>query len=269
MKRWHPSVDTFTYVLHLDFHEVDAFDLYGCFPSAVELVRQMESDLITAMEGPADMRSLVLASLGESWSEPVVSGLVAAALEKSMSKKDIEKALKVLTPEVQAIMRDGAVPSDPNVKPHDLLWEAVKLPDAPARQAAIERIVPFLPEGAAFRGLATELVDMMADVAAMTTGSDTKRGELQKTYWKALEPTIAAMNRPDGLVEGGLIAYRKRSLADLRMLADALNTPEGTKLQKAAAAAVLTGAREARNRAIVRLHADISKAAKKKVAEKN
>jgi hypothetical protein len=229
--------------------------------SAVELLKQMRTDLMAAMQGPDNQRVAIERVLASTWTEPALKAEAAKQLEKTMGKTNLQKALKRFSPEVQSMLREGTAKPADRKQQEDWLWEAMKLPDGPARQAQVARIVPHLPDAVSFRNLAGTVIETLADCVEVSTGSDAKRAELRTTYWEGVEPAITELSKQEGLLEGGLIAYRKRSLAELKMLADALTSPEGAALQVAAAKAVFFGAESVRLEVKSKLKKEIAIAA--------
>lgn len=232
-------------------------------PTLVSMVTDTRKDMLDALETDAKKRAVIEKALSEVWSEKRLNANAAALLEKQMPPSALDSAISQMTPEVQTMIRDGIVEATPE-QAKAWLTAARKLPDAKERDALARRIAQHMPKAAAFKTLMSQVPELWADVAQLTSGADDSREEFVKTMMSEMEPIFAAMGQPEAMVISTVIAYREHPTAKMKTLADALDTEDGRTLQTAALDSLIGATKQTRAELVARLQKDLKAPAKKK-----
>lgn len=231
-------------------------------PMLVEMVGDMKKDVLDELKLDAKRRAVIEKALGEKWTEKHIYANAAAAIEKQLPPEVLDAAIGQMTPEVQAMIKAGIGEATPE-QAQAWLAAARKLPDAKAREALARRIAAHMPQPDAFKELAGQVVEVMADTAQAATGTDEQREQLRSSFMEGLGPTIQAMGQKEAMVFSTIITYREHPTANMKLLADALDSDSGKKLQLAAVDSLLLGAKQTRQEIVAQLQRDLKPTKKK------
>lgn len=231
-------------------------------PTLVEMVSDTKKDILDALELDAKKRATVEKTLGELWTEKRLYANATAIIEKQLAPEVLDAAIRQMTPEVQAMVLAGISEATPE-QAKTWLAAAQKLPDAKEREALARRIAAHMPQPEPFKELLSQVGEVLADVSQVASGSDELRQQLGASLMEGLAPAIQAMGQKEAMVASTLIAYRDQSTANLRLLADALDSEAGRKLQAAALSSLLGGVKQTRQELVAQLERELKPKKKK------
>ncbi len=231
-------------------------------PTLVEMVTDTRKDMFEALELDAKKGAVIEKALTEVWTEKRLYANAAAILEKQLPPAVLDGAITQMTPEVQAMIRAGIAEATPE-QAKAWLADARKLPDAKEREVFARRISQHMPQAVPFKALMSQVPEVWADVAQVTSGTDEGRTEFVTSMMKEMDPIFAAMAQKETMVISTVIAYRDQPTAKLKALADALDSDDGRKLQSAALDSLLGAAKQTRAELVTRLQKDLKTAKKK------
>jgi hypothetical protein len=220
------------------------------------MVGEMKKDVLDALELDAKTRAIVEKALTELWTEQHLYANATAIIEKQLAPEVLNAAIREMTPEVQGMIRAGISEATPE-QAKAWLAAAKKHPEAKEREALARRIAQHMPQPTPFKDLMLQVGEVMADVAQVTSGSDELREQLRVSMTESFAPAIQAMGQREAMVASTLIAYRNQSTTKMKLLADALDSEGGRKLQTAALDSLLAGVKQARQQLVAQLQREL------------
>jgi hypothetical protein len=231
-------------------------------PTLVELVVDLKKDVLEALELDAKQTTVIEKALATHWTEKKLYAHSSAALEKQLSAEVLDAAIAQMTPEVQAMVKAGVGEATPE-QAEEWFEAAKKHPDDKAREALATRIAAHMPQPAAFKELLGQIAEVLADAAQVVTGNDDARLTLRSSLLEGMAPVITAMEQKETMVISAVIAYRDQPTPKLKVLADALDSEAGKKLQGAAPESLIAGAKQARADFVAQLKRELKPPKKK------
>lgn len=232
-------------------------------PTLVEMVGDIQKDVLDDLDLDAKKRAIAEKALTELWTENHLYANAAAALEKQIAPDVLDEAIRQMTPDVQGMLRSGTTEAITPEQAKAWLAAAQKHPDAKEREVLARRIAGHMAQPSQLKDLMLQAAEVMADVAQVTTGSDELREPFRASMTEGFAPALQAMGQKESMVAATVIAYHDRTTANMRLLADALDSDAGRKLQAAALESLLSGVKQTRQELVTRLQGDLKPTARK------
>ncbi|MCB9653235.1 MAG: hypothetical protein H6729_03775 [Deltaproteobacteria bacterium] len=229
-------------------------------PTLLEVVGQMKGEVIETLALDAETAAIVTKALDETWTEDRIYAESAAALEEVLPAADLEAAMAKMTPDVQVMIKSAISEGASMEQTQKWLMQARRHKDAKEREVLARRIAAHMPASEALGRLFRLIVDVMADVAIAAAGSNEGVDEFRAELMSSLTPMLDAMNQKDAMMLATIIVYRDQPTADLRKLADALDSKPARKLHDAALRSILAGSNKAKQALVARIENDLKKA---------